>query len=107
MQLTPELLFLGIVINRLTELGKQAFLPDEGISPRLERARPFIILFTSFLLGAAAVAVAFPASDLFPNASYPIWGQIATGVFVGAIANGVDFAAGLGESVAQRVKPAA
>lgn len=100
-ELTPELIFIGIVINRLVELAKDA-LPI-GEDEKLEAWRAFIILGISFALGAIAVAAFFPAANIFPSAKTPLAGEIATGVFVGAIANGVDFTAGLFDSVGRAV----
>ncbi len=107
MQLTPELLYMGIVINRITELIKRAFFPETetpGTPGRFDRFREPTIMLISFALGIVGVALIFPASNLFLSASSPFAGQFATGIFVGAISNGVDFAAGLGESVIQRVQ---
>ncbi len=103
MQLTPELLYMGIVINRLVELFKEA-LPPEDSASALDRWRTMLILLASFFLGALGVVALFPASNLFLTAATPLAGQVFTGIVVAAIANGIDFAAGLGESVIKRVQ---
>lgn len=101
MELTPELLFVGVVINRLVELVKASLPIDEG--ERFESARTLVLLLVSFVLGALAVVLVFPAANMFPTASSPLAGQIATGIVVGGIANGIDFVAGLGENVSRGV----
>lgn len=101
-ELTPELLFIGVVINRLVELAK-AGLPI-GEDQRLESLRTLILLLTSFALGAVAVVAVFPAANMFPTASSPLAGQIATGIVVGGIANGIDFISGLGENISRSVE---
>lgn len=105
MQLTPELLYVAVIINRLTELLK-ARMPDENAPGALNDWREFILLLTSFVLGSVAVVAVFPASNMFTTAASPLAGQIATGIVVGALANGIDFAAGLGEAVVKRVQTA-
>jgi hypothetical protein len=101
MELSMELIFIGVVINRLVELAK-AGLPV-GEDERWESWRTLLLLVTSFVLGAVAVVAVFPAANMFPTASSPLAGQIATGVVVGGIANGIDFVAGLGENISASV----
>lgn len=104
MNLTPDLLILSIVINRLTEVFKSSLPPvDEDAPTRFDRWRTLAILVASFVLGAFAVVLIFPASNLFPGAASALAGQIFTGIVLGGIANGIDFVASLGENISQSV----
>jgi len=84
--------FMSAVINRITEQIKLAFLNDtERLSDGQKSA---LILFTSLVLGVLAVVVVFPATNLFVGLGRSeVAEQIATGIVIGGLANGIDFLA--------------
>ena len=87
-----NLLLLAAVVNRITELIKQA-LPAEN--PTVDKWRAVFLLALSFVLGSVAMVGVFPSQNLFPDASSPIAGLIFSGILVGGVANGYDWLGGI------------
>lgn len=84
-------IFLSTVINRLTEQAKRGFLDD---LPWTDERKGALVLFVSLVLGVLTVIFLFPATNLFVGlGSSVIAEQIATGIVIGGLANGIDFLA--------------
>lgn len=101
MELLPELIFLGLVINRFVEWIKSLLSPANEGTPE-ERRQTALILGLSFVLGALAMIFVFPTRNMFPEAVSPLAGLIFTGILVGGVANGWDFTAGFAEALKNR-----
>ncbi len=83
--------FLSTVINRVTEQLKRAFLDQTEIGDERKGA---VVLFVSLLLGVLAVVFLFPATNLFGGLGSSLLAeQVATGIVIGGLANGIDFLA--------------
>lgn len=85
------IVFLSTVINRLTEQVKRAFLDKTSLDDEQKGA---LVLFFSLFIAVLGVIFLFPATNLFAGLGSSLLAeQIATGIAVGGIANGIDFLA--------------
>lgn len=97
--LTMPMLFLSLVINRLVELTKRAVVDPESTAKEPRWLSPAVLALSLFL-GAVGVVGMFPSANLFIGlGSSPLAEQIATGIVIGGLANGVNFLAGAADDL--------
>lgn len=86
-------IFLSVLVNRITELLKRALTNQ---FPALkEDTVSLIVLFISFVVGAAGVILIFPSSNIFAGRGTSLFSElVATGIVIGGLANGLDFLGG-------------
>ncbi len=90
-------IFLAVLDNRVTELVKKALtIQFPGLK---EETVSLLVLFISFVIGVLGVILIFPSANVFVGQGVTTLAeQVATGIVIGGLANGINF---MGERIAR------
>ena len=97
----PMFIFLALLDNRITEFIKRALTAQ--FPTMKEEVSSVVVLFISFVVGALGVILFFPSANVFAGQGVSLFSeQIATGIVLGGLANGIDFLSGTVETLLER-----
>lgn len=106
--LTMPMLFLALFINRLVEVVKQSFVDPNKPTESLPRWFSPVVLGVSLVFGALGIVLFFPSANLFTGlGSSALAEQVATGIVIGGLANGINFVSGKIDNLIQPTQRAA